>query len=87
MAAPVLTTRVALNWSETAIRKDDSWDCQHFQYSKNSFCWANPRQNLKSHKSEPRFGQPRGAPARAERRGFIGAKSMGGTLCRPRIGS
>jgi len=24
---------------------------------------------------------------RAERRGFIGAKSMGGTLCRPRSGS
>ena len=42
---------------------------------------------MKSHKSEPRFGQPRGAPARAERRGFIMAKSMGGTLCRPRSGS
>ncbi|OGM98315.1 MAG: hypothetical protein A2915_04355 [Candidatus Yanofskybacteria bacterium RIFCSPLOWO2_01_FULL_41_34] len=44
-----------------------------------------PRQNLKSHKSEPRFGQPRGAPARAERRGFVRGKSMGGTSCRPLI--
>jgi len=37
MAAPVLTTQVALNWSETAIGKDDYSDCQHFHYTKNSF--------------------------------------------------
>jgi len=33
-----------------------------------------------------RFGQPRGAPARAERQGFIRAKSMGGSASRPRSG-
>jgi len=27
--------------------------------------------------SEPRLGQPRGAPARAERRGFVGGKPLG----------
>jgi hypothetical protein len=35
MAAPVLTIQVALNWSETAIRKDDSWDCQQVLDRKN----------------------------------------------------
>ncbi len=35
---------------------------------------------------EPRFGQPRGALARAERQGFIRANSMGGLAGRPRIG-
>jgi len=34
---------------------------------------------------EPRLGQPRGAPARAERRGFTPTKPMGGTKCRPPI--
>ena len=37
MAAPVHTIQVALNWSETAIEKDDYSDCVHFHYSKNSF--------------------------------------------------
>ena len=34
---------------------------------------------------EPRLGQPRGASARAERRGFVRGKPMGGTSCRPPI--
>ncbi len=37
MAAPVHTIQVALNWSETAIEKDDYSDCVHLHYTKNSF--------------------------------------------------
>ena len=86
MAAPAHSIQVALNWPETAIKKDNLSDWVQIHYSKNYFCWANQiRDRIKSHKSEPRFGRPRGAPARAERWGFIGAKSMGGTLCRLRI--
>src|SRR3989338_9871052 len=33
---------------------------------------------------EPRFGQPRGAAHRAERRGFVGGKCLGGALRRQR---
>ena len=36
--------------------------------------------------AEPRFGQPRGAPARAERKGFVGEKRLGGALRRHRNG-
>ena len=36
--------------------------------------------------AEPRFGQPRGAPVRAEQRGFVRGKPMGGALRRHRNG-
>jgi hypothetical protein len=35
---------------------------------------------------EPYSAQPRGGREAAERRGFIAAKSMGGSAIRPRIG-
>jgi hypothetical protein len=41
----------------------------------------------KAHKSEPRFGQPRGARQRAERRRKQAQKPMGGAVRRPRFGS
>ena len=41
----------------------------------------------KSHKSEPRFGGEKGALQRAGKRRSCAAKSVGGTVCRPRSGS
>jgi len=48
----------------------------HFSKSKNSFCSDKSKYKI-ALDLEPRFGQPRGAPARAERSGFVGGKSMG----------